>query len=95
MTGVIGMDGLIKRGADEIVHGGVHNDENFAAISLDVQDAREQHARGADDGAARLEQQATSERANVREESAGVGVEIGGNFARVADAEAAAQIQIG
>ncbi len=48
------VDGLVERGADEVVHGGVHDDENFVAIAFDVENAREQNARGADDGAAGL-----------------------------------------
>ncbi len=84
-----GVDGLVERGANEIVHRGVYHDENFAAIAFDVQDAREQDACGADDGAAWFEQQATSERANVRQDGASVGVQVGRTFVGVADADAA------
>ena len=87
--------GLVQRGADEIVHGGVHDYENLVAIALDVLNAHEQDACGACDGAAGFEQQATSERADVREDGAGVGVEVGRTFAGVADAYAASQIEIG
>ncbi len=90
-----GVDGLVERRADEIVHRSVYYDEKFFAIAFDVQDACEQDAGGADDGAAGFQQQAAFQIANVREDCAGVSVEVGRTFVGVADANAATQIQIG
>jgi len=55
-----GVDGLVERGAYEIVHRGVYYDEKFFAVAFDVQDARQQDACGAYDGATWFQQQATS-----------------------------------
>ncbi len=52
-----GVNRAVECGTDEVVHRGVHYDENFAAVAFDVQDASEKHSRGTDDGAARFEQQ--------------------------------------
>jgi hypothetical protein len=54
------VDGLIERGANAVVHCGVDYYENFVAIAFDVEDAHEQDTRRADDGAAWLQDQATS-----------------------------------
>ncbi len=92
--GCDGMDGAVEGGAEEIVHGGVHDNEVFAAIALGVEDAGEQHAGGADESATGFEKETAAERADERGEGAGVGVECGGAFAGVADAEAAAEVEI-
>ena len=47
---------LIERGADQIVHGGVHDHELPFAVALAIEHARQQHARFGHDGAARLDQ---------------------------------------
>src|SRR6202041_3008413 len=90
----VGVYSLVERGANEIVHGSIYYDENFVAIAFDVLNAHKQNACGADDGAAGLQQQAASERADVRKDCAGVGLQVGRTFARVANADAASQIQI-
>ena len=42
------MHGVVKRGAHEVVHGGIHYHKIFAAVLLGVEDAHQQHARGRD-----------------------------------------------
>ena len=54
--------GLVERGADEVVHAGVGDDEGLGAVLLDVKDAGEQAAGLGDDEAAGLEEQAASSR---------------------------------
>ncbi len=51
-AGVIGMNGVVKRRANEIVHGRVHDHKRLAAIALGVEHARQQHAGGRNDATA-------------------------------------------
>jgi len=88
------VNGLVECGPDEIVHGGIYYDENFVATAFDVLNAHKQDACGANDGAAGFEQQAASESADVREDGAGVGLQVGRAFTGVTDADTASQIKI-
>ena len=51
------MVSVVEGGADEIVHGGVGDDEGLAAVFLDVEDAGEECTGLSDDEAARFEEQ--------------------------------------
>ncbi len=88
------MHGVVERGADEIVHGRVDDDEFLGAIFLGIEHAHEHHARGGDERAAGLQEQMTSERAKNRGDRLGI---IDGRerlLVGVADAEAAAEIEV-
>ena len=47
---------LIKRGANEIVHAGIHDDELAIAVGLAIEHARQQKAGLGHDGTARLDE---------------------------------------
>ncbi len=49
--------GVVERGADEVVHGGVGDDEGFAAVFLDVEDSGEEGSGLGDDEAAGFEEE--------------------------------------
>ena len=49
--------GVVERGADEVVHGGVGDDEGFGAVLLDVEDAGEEGSGLGDDEAAGFEEE--------------------------------------
>ncbi len=55
------MISLIERGANQIVHGGVRNDEGLCAVALDVQHASDERARLRDEETSWLKQQAARE----------------------------------
>jgi len=88
---------LVERGADEVVHGGVGDDEGFAAIFFDVEDGGEQGSGLSDEEASGFEQEMKVEAAGGVEELAGVGGD--GSFGveggvGVLDAETAACIDV-
>lgn len=88
--------GLVERGADELVHAGVDDDELLGAAVLDVLDAGEEDAGVADDGAAGLEEDAEAAGDAVAEEGDEGVAEVGegsGGGAAVVDAEAAAEVE--
>ena len=49
------MDCAVERGAQEIVHSGIHDNKTFAAIGFYVLDASEENAGVGDDSAPRFE----------------------------------------
>ncbi len=51
------MVGVVERGADEVVHAGVGDDEGFGAVLFDVEDAGEERAGLGDDEAAGFEEE--------------------------------------
>ena len=59
--GLDAMVRLVEGGAEQVVHARVHDHEALAVVLLDVEDARQQHARGPDQGAAGLEQHGEAE----------------------------------
>ena len=61
---VIGVHGVVQRGADKIVHRRRPRYKLLAAVSLGVEHARQQHASRRDHRSARLQQQLTAERAH-------------------------------
>ena len=62
---------VIERGADQVVHGGVHDDEFAFAVGFAIQHARQQHARFGDNGAARLDQNLEAVRRTLSRRSLG------------------------
>src|ERR1700686_5284909 len=88
------MRGVVEDWADEIVHGGVDDDEGFFRIELGVDDDGEQDACRGDDGAAGFEEQTHAQRANDSGNHARVCGARDWFFVGVADAEAAAEIEI-
>ena len=97
-TGTNLVVGLVERGADEIVHAGVGDDEGLFAVLLYVEDRGEERAGLCDEEASGLEEQVQSEVFGRAEYLRGVGldgglgVELG--FA-VLDAEATAGVEVG
>lgn len=88
--------GLVERGADELVHAGVDDDELLGAAVLDVLNAGEEDAGVADDGATGFEEDAEAAGDAVAEEGDEGGTEVGeggGGGAAVVDAEAAAEVE--
>src|ERR1700741_2267382 len=89
-----GVNSTVECGTDEVVHRGIHYDENFAAVAFDVEDASQKHARGTDDGAARFEQQMAAERANLLRDCLRVVVNLKGLLFYVAHADTAPEVHI-
>src|ERR1035437_649428 len=87
--------GLVKRRADEVVHGGVGNDEGLLAVLLDLEDAGNQRPGLGDEEAARLDEQPPIEALQCVFEGRGVlahlgrGIEFAG---AVVDAQSTAGI---
>ncbi len=89
--------GVVERGADEVVHRGVGDDEGLATVLLDVEDAGEEGAGLGYDEAAGFEEQVCGLAGETFGESCGVlfylfcGVECSG---AVVDAEAASGVDV-
>ena len=87
--------GLVERGTDEVVHGGVGDHKGLLAVALDLKDARHESAGLRDDKAARLDEQTCRRsrrgRLGGRQRTCGLGggVEVGGV---IVDAQASAGI---
>ena len=84
------MRGLVQRRPQEVVHPGVGDHERLAALLLDVEHARQQHARRAGDGAARLDQGAERPARERGEHGRGVGFRRHG---RLADPDSSADVE--
>lgn len=87
--------GVIERRADEIVHGGIGDDEGLAAVLLDYEDAGEQGTCLGDDEASGLEEEMGAVVGEALVQGGGVAVDLmGGVEGRVAvvDAEAASGV---
>ena len=67
----------VERWANEVVHGCVDNQEALAVVFLPINHTRQEHARGADDGATGLEEEVDVELAQGREDGIGVGGNLG------------------
>ena len=65
--------GLVERGPQQIVHPGVGDDEGLAALLLDVEHARQQHAGGPGDRAAGLDEHAEGPAGERGQHRRGVG----------------------
>lgn len=88
------MHAAVEGWADEVVHGGVDDDEMFAAICFGVEDAGEQNASWTNDGTAGLEEQVAAKRFEDSDYFAGVIGNGNGIFVGVANAEAAAEVDV-
>ena len=88
------MDCAVQRGAQEIVHSGIHDNKAFAAVGFYVLDASEENAGVGDDRAARFEQKMDTQRLDRARNHTSV-VNPGRRLLiGVAHAEAAAKIEI-
>ena len=87
------MPGLIEHWADQVVHGGVHDDVATGAALFDVDHAGHQDAGVADQQAAGLEDQVGAQAPRRLAHDRGVFAEVGRRLALVGDAEAAAEIE--
>jgi len=88
------VDCAVERGAQEIVHSGIHDNETFLPIGFYILHASEENAGMGDDGAARFKQQMDAERLDRARNHASV-VESGGRLLiGVAGAQSAAEIKI-
>src|SRR5208282_2620717 len=85
---------VIESRANQVVHRRVHDHEALAAVFFYVQDARQQHARGADQAAPWLKQKPASRRPDDAREFTRVGSWLKRRFIRVANAQAAADVDV-
>ena len=88
------MPGIVERGTDQIVHRRVDDGEALRLTGLQIEDARQQNTGVADQSAPGLQQQhfaATAEQAN---EHRGVVRERHRRLVAVANAEAAADVDV-
>ena len=88
------MSGAVERGPHEVVHRGVHHDESSSPGLLGVEHAHQDHSRGTDQRAPRLDQQVAPERPNGAGQLRGVGGLIRRLLRRIADAKPASAIEI-
>ena len=89
--------GLVERWADEVVHGGVGDDEVLGAVLLGVEDAGEQRAGLGDEEAAGLEEEVGVEALAAPADGCGVGGDRGCGVegcAAVLDAEASSAVDV-
>lgn len=87
--------GVVEGGPDEVVHGGVGDDEGFAAVLFDDKDAGEEGSGLGDEEAAGLEEEAGLLADETFVESGGVELDLVGGVegsVGVVDAEAAAGV---
>src|SRR5260221_2861697 len=85
---------LVERGADQLAHRGVDHREALRLVELQVLDAREQDARRADDGAAGLQHHLEAAPGEARGEALAIGAHVERSLVAIADAEAAAQVDV-
>jgi hypothetical protein len=88
---------LVEGWADEVVHGGVGDDEVLGAVLLGVEDAGEQCSSLADEEASGLEEQVGVEAVEGRADGFGVGCDAGcgvEGFVAVLDAEASSSVDV-
>ncbi len=88
------MPGVVERRTQQIVHRRVDDREIARRAGLQVRDARQQHARIADEAAARLEQQPLAPAVEQRAHHRGVVVDADRRLVAIADAEAAAEVDV-
>ena len=87
--------GLIQRGADEIVHGRVDDDELFRFGRFAIEHAAEERASGADDGAAGFHHELQVVAGAAGADVLDVGGDVGFDLIRlVGDAEAATEVKM-
>src|SRR5579875_3338266 len=89
-----GVVGAVERGAQEIVHRSVDDHEALGGGGLAVDDARDEHAGVADEGAARLEHERERQPREPGPERGRVSLRCGGRLLVVGDAHAAAQVEV-
>lgn len=70
--------GVVERGAEEIVHARVDDDEGLGLAMLQIDHARDQHAGVADDEAARLQHQLAVQGAEMVPRDLGVTLGVAG-----------------
>ena len=88
------MSGAVENRANQIVHRRVHHHESLLVIFLHVENAREQHAGRANERPTGLDQQAATERPDDFGERPRVRSRRERGFVRIADAEAAADVNV-
>src|SRR5438477_10398225 len=87
------MNRAVERRPKEVVHPGVRDDEELARALLDVEDFGHERAGGADDRAARLDEDRHRQTRHVRQDRGGV--RFGGErlLPRPSEADAAADVE--
>ena len=86
------VEGVVHGRADEVVHGGVLDDEPLAALPFDVDHAAHKQAGVADDRASRLQRQPAPRFHHRRDDNVGVVADGGRLAGAVIEAEAAAEV---
>ena len=87
------MIGAVKRRAHQVVHSRVHHNEILLLASLHVENSRQQNPRFGDQGAARLQNQPVRLAFHAAREFGHKSRHIERLFIRVANPQAAAQIE--
>src|SRR5439155_16806974 len=88
------VEGVVQRRPDQVVHGGVLDNEVLAARLLGEDDAADEYAGVADDKAPRLEDELAAALLDRRDDDLGEGAGRQGLLLAVVDAEAAAHVQV-
>ena len=85
---------VVERRAHELAHRGVDHREAPRLVALQVFDARHEHARWTGDRAARLEHHGEARGPEAAGEALAVGARVHRLLVAIADAEAAAQVEV-